>query len=414
MNVTFAEVKDQVNMLPISYYAKRSVPMVLDKDIPTSFYDCEKDEIHISYSAIAMGLENADGENEEYKETAIRSMVYHELSHAILTPADWASCVRNRGGAEYRDAFNIFEDERIETILKDFYMNVNFKKNILYLNGGKITQPKDAMQAFYNLCRFRVHDKKEFLDEVERIIKKYDGIIPEGYWETNAYCNEIFDLYDKVKQDFAENGSSTSKEEMEKAEDEINNNDNGKGYDENDTADGEKRNSVFDKNKDEKQGDENGEGAESGDGEDYGEEADGENGEDGEDAEGKPNHSDSYNGKGRRHAFDVFNKVVNRYRDTKMTECFAAIISTFNKKNQNGNGCHGYSGIFNPRNVTNPDYKFFDRRIESRGNNKFGKFHLNLFIDESGSFYYMENAANTVVRSLEEVERKKRVAPLFL
>ena len=97
---------------------------------------------------------------------------------------------------------------------------------------------------------------------------------------------------------------------------------------------------------------------------------------------------------------------MNRYIDTKVTETYKGIIDMFSKKNNSGNGCTGYSGIFNPRNIRNNDYKFFDRRVTAKGNNKFGKFHLNLFIDNSGSFEGLSEKANVIVRSLTEIEKK--------
>ena len=102
----------------------------------------------------------------------------------------------------------------------------------------------------------------------------------------------------------------------------------------------------------------------------------------------------------------VFLNSVNRYLDSKVTDTYKGIIDMFNKKNSNGNGCTGYSGIFNPRNIRNNDFKLFDRKITAKGNNKFGKFHLNLFIDNSGSFENLAKSANVIVHSLAEVERK--------
>ena len=87
MEVNFAEVKEQVDCLPISYYAKRRVGMSVDKEIPASMYVPVNNEITISFKQVAEGLANATDEENGYKETAIRSMVYHELSHAILTPS---------------------------------------------------------------------------------------------------------------------------------------------------------------------------------------------------------------------------------------------------------------------------------------------------------------------------------------
>ena len=98
----------------------------------------------------------------------------------------------------------------------------------------------------------------------------------------------------------------------------------------------------------------------------------------------KEGDNNGHDGNGGANLFDTFDKMLNAYRDSQTTEMLKAIINTFNKKTNSGNGCTGYSGVFNPRNIRNNDYKYFDRNINAKGNNKYGKFHLNLFIDESG------------------------------
>ena len=82
------------------------------------------------------------------------------------------------------------------------------------------------------------------------------------------------------------------------------------------------------------------------------------------------------------------------------------ILENFSKKNNSGSALAGYSGTFNARAVVREDYKYFERKASINGSNKFGTFHLNLFIDESGSFYRSETAMNTLLRSLTDIERK--------
>ena len=395
MEITFDEVRRQVNELPLGYYAKRRLPMGISKEAPTSFYNPVEDEITISYPIIAEGLRNAQ-ENESYKETAIRSMVYHELSHAILTPPDLFEYHTWRGGGLHDDILNVFEDERIETLLSDFYMDVNFKKNILYINGGTIKPPTNVYEAFYNLVRFRAFPDKKLLAEVTRIIEKYKDINCSSKSPVYYYALEIFDLYEKVEKLFKKSGASSctpSAEELEQTANNINNSDNSEnGYDKNENS-GEKGQTANGKDG------ENGENGEQTECENESEEN--ESGENSNE-KGQPAHGMGGN---IGNQITIFQKGLNSFRDTATTEKLKAIISTFNKKNNSGNGCTGYSGIFNPRNIKNNDYKFFDRKLEGKGNNKFGKLHLNLFIDESGSFYNLENAANTLIASLCEVER---------
>lgn len=398
MDVSFVEVKAVVDELPIGYYAKRRIGLTLDKDGESSYYNPCTDEIVVSYPLIARGLKNAKGENDSYKETAIRSMVYHEVSHAIITPSN----LKENANQKTASILNVFEDERIETILKDFYRGVNFKKNALYINGGKIKKPTNAFSAFYNLVRFRACKNAKLLDRVDQIIKDYN----DSDFDTWYYKKAVQDLYNAVEREYGKDpeGFSPSEEELQSLADEINDENNGKGYDKNDHS-GEKK--LADKDKDEsKSGNGEGENGE-GEGEGDGEECDGESEEgdgDGEEDDDNTSKKPIKNGKGGQNS-NPFEKFLKKFHDTKMVESFKAIISTFNKKNSNGSGCHGYSGIFNPRNVKNENYKYFDRKLSAKGNNRFGKFHLNLFIDESGSFSNLQDMANKVIYALNEVEK---------
>lgn len=387
MEITYDEVRRQVEELPIGYYAKRRIPMSMSVDEPTSYYSPSEDSITISYPIIAEGLKNAV-ENEDYKETAIRSMVYHELSHAILTPEDIFDWCRNE---EDRYMMNVFEDERIETLLKDFYMDINFKKNVLYINGGKISTPTNPQQAFYNLVRFRSCADESLVATVESIIEKYSNltafknpyyVVRNYYYDVRALYEEIVKLYNNKGAE----GCSASEAKNQQIAENINNSDkSANGYDKNNQASEQKGESKENKKA-------NGESKK----------AEVSIGDEGEVVEAE---DDAKNGKGAKNSITLFDKALNAFRDTKTTEMLKAIISTFNKKSNSGNGCTGYSGIFNPRNIKSQNYKYFDRKIEGKGNNKFGKFHLNLFIDESGSFDNLAGAANTLIASLCEVER---------
>lgn len=66
-----------------------------------------------------------------------------------------------------------------------------------------------------------------------------------------------------------------------------------------------------------------------------------------------------------------------------------------------------YSGVFNPRELKNrDDYKFFNRPENSPGGQRFGTFHLNLFIDTSGSFATNEYNVNMYLKALHRLSLK--------
>lgn len=382
MEINFMETKAIADALPIGLYAKRRIRCSLREDEDTSFYSPMTDEIIISYPQITCALKMTP-ENED-KEVAIRSMLYHEVSHAILT--GWNGRVT--------DQFNIFEDERIETVLNDFYLDVDFAKQVYRINGiqsnDDLKAPKDALDAFYQLVRFHKGDA-DLLDRVKKMLVKYAPLsktmlnLPsgDGWWEYNL---EINDLFNEVKRRFGEPPVS-----------------------ENDGGDG-------------KDGDGSGKSGDSGKS---------------KDGKGKKDKSGMTDGDGKKVAIDVkdaikkaleagadgealeilkemnslekvFSDGVAPVYDDDLYKKFDVIISNFNKKNNSGASLTGYSGVFNPRSAGREDCRYFDRKATVNGTNKFGTFHLNLFLDNSGSFCDNAPIVNAVLGALARLEKVNR------
>ena len=161
MKKSYIEIKNIFETVPIGFYSGRKITCDLSEEGAISYYEPLADEITVSYPLIQAGLVKVP-EDSSYAESAVRAMIYHEVSHAILTPPEPVS-----------EIINIFEDERIETVLKSFYYGVDFKKNIFYLNQYDGTQkPKNAKEAFYHLVRYREGDPA-LLDEVDDIIYRF-------------------------------------------------------------------------------------------------------------------------------------------------------------------------------------------------------------------------------------------------
>ena len=384
MELTFAKCESIVNTLPIGFYTGRRIGITLDKDAETSFYDPMEDKIIVSYPIIAMRMKQApEGTCDE--EEAVRSMLYHEVSHAILTPAN-----------ELRNSFqlNCMEDERIETVLRHYYHGVDFRKQLLDIHGGHIPQAKDAQSAFFNAVRFGLGTGK-VQKEVNRIINKYAKMNRgtrrwenyEDSYGAGYYEEEVDELYKLVRKEFKANpeefqpqgGSGKGKpQEMDKM---GNTKPDGKGQ----------------ANECENENDE------------------GENGE--------PEESESCNGEPHECELspDEVKKIVgaslgghpnlDEAQVAKLAEfqkTVEMIIGNFNKKNKGGSGINAYSGVFNPRAVARKDYRFFERAMTTQGNNKFGTCHLNLIIDSSGSFCGNVPLTNGILAVLSEIERKNR------
>lgn len=414
MNVSIKEIEEVVVTLPISYYAKRRVPIFPEHHtkVGTSYYDPAKDEIHIDCGLIQSGLKNApEVEDEKFRETAIRSMVYHELSHAILTPS----------GSKLQDElwwsnlppaiFNIFEDERIETILKDFYINVNFKKNLLYIHGNSIPTPTNPEEKFFNLVRFRCYQGTKWAERVNKIIEDYRDVnvnsLNNGdykeYKLAERYIVEVAALYhDFIKEESKGKGVSDNPSERTDIENSINGTGTSEGFSDNNVEEKTGEGNGKDEEGEECEGQGEGQGKRQSEGQDK--RTEGNNTSDSLEGQGKGGRG----GGGARNALfnKVFNKEYSRYHDNALTAELDVIISNFNKKNSSGSGCTSYSGVFNPRNVAREDYRYFDKKTSARGNNTYGTFHLNLVIDNSGSFSLLQDSANTLINSLVDIERK--------
>lgn len=415
MEFNFAEIKEIAETLPIGYYAKRRIAVGFDKDAQTSYYSQLEDKIVFAYNNIVDALNSAEGMD---KETAIRSVLYHEVSHAILTPTFYNGIT---------DDINIFEDERIETLLKDYYMDTDFNGLLHAISPYDGSPIKSPMEAFFVLCRHRI-GKKPFLEKVEQIIKNYAFLSASSGKNdtiTNAYYWDIKTLYAMVQKDFQNNPDDYENGNFEnlKGIDEIlkssSNITDIQAFDEDkeigisvdfkQSIDASKENKTSKEIHDKIDGQKSSGNFEENEGEKNSEAGNGEDSEKAENNEAKDGNREENEMGGRGGLGDrLFSTAIGHFVDTSLTEKLTNIISIFNKKNNSGNGAIGHSGILNPRNCGRDDYRFFDRKLEARGNNRFGSLHLNLFIDTSGSFYKNKEIVNKLITALVTIERKNK------
>lgn len=337
MEVNFHQVEEIVKTLPIGLYAKRRIPMSCDAKEETSYYVPSEDRIVISFPIIETALKALpDNATPDEIETAIRSMVYHETGHGMLTPKD---LMRYANSDTSKYALNVFEDERLETILANVFLDVDFITQKYAINGidpSNIPKPTNAREAFYYAVRFH-YGKKKWLDEVDYIIKEYQHINAyTNYYGFYSYYREVIQLYEKIAKEFP-------KEDYEEIEMPSLQSECGTGH-----------------------------------------------------------------GIGESESKQVFHNAVNLIHDMSLYNALSAIIEGFNKKNSKGNATTGYSGILNPRLADRPDYRIFDRTSSARGNNSFGTFHLNLFLDISGSMSPNQDKVNALLWALTELERKNK------
>lgn len=250
---------------------------------------------------------------------------------------------------EYNDVLNIAEDERIERLFKDYYYGVDFKKQLYAIAGNPSQIGNDPIGFWFLLCRYGIGDPA-FLSAFDGIMCKYWNMMRNAtYTKCERYQSEILNLYRKLFDD-------------------VNNNP--------------------DKYQQLMQSLEQGDTAQSLDIETTGREAE----------------KDCKIDTSKLRA--LVSKAITDSQTQKFAEMVNALFENYHKKNSGGSCLQGYSGVLNPRNADRLDYRLFDRSTTRRGNNSFGTFHLNLFIDTSGSFGCNQNRVNQMLATLEAIERK--------
>lgn len=362
MKIEKSELQAIVKTLPIGLYAKRGIAISID-DTDTSYYSPTTDEIVVSYPQIVTSMSKV-AEDSPYKESIVRGIVYHEVSHAFMTPS-----------MRWDDIVNVFEDERMETLLADYYLNVDFKSNVYRFNGlevGQVPPATDGFTAFYNLVRFRTGNPT-MLDKVAYIIEKYSTLTKVNNQYSWDYYYDIKDLYDEVCEDYHNNPQDYQQGE------------------------GQGQATGF-------SGDVKGESTE-GQGEGELQEGEGET-QQGYDPNSIGRNTASEGALDNEVIKDMITQVIESTNDPSLVSYFQAIISNFNKKNSKGSSINGYSGVINPRLADRPDYKMFERPFTQKANNSFGTFHLNLFIDKSGSFHSSQDLVNKLLSALSIVEKQ--------
>ena len=401
METSFANCKRIFDTLPIGYYTGRRMGVVLDEHEPTSYYNMMEDNIVISYPIIAHRMKNASENCNE--EEAVRSMLYHEVSHALLTPRNLT--------LNYKT--NCVEDERIESLLRHHYHGVDFRQQIYDIHGGYAPKATDDRSAFFNAVRFGLGTAK-VQAKVNSVLKNSSNLYANSGWsDCYRYEQQIEELYNLICKEFAKdpdafqdgqgnNGGEGQPKDMDSV---TRNGKNGEKENSKKSGDG----NPSDGKENEDGNNTEGQGTEDGNKQDASE---------GNVLEGKPHH-------GEAHDFDIserqLKEIVEKIQDEalyldedekKKLEEFRKtaelIIGNFNKKNNGGCGINAYSGVFNPRCVTRQDYRFFERSMTTQGNNRFGTCHLNLIIDRSGSFCGSQNITNGILKVLTEIERKNR------
>jgi len=401
MNITKERAQSILRTLPIGYYLKRNIDVELSETASTSYIDLENERITIAMNNFYKAHKSAV--SDEQLEETVRAILYHELSHALLTP----KCL------DVTDIMNIFEDERIETLLKNFYINVDFKQNIGKFVNVDTLNDMVPRELFFKIVRFR-KGPQHFVDRVSYLIKRYMHINAETT-EVSDYCWEINNFYldvkrysEQLKHEYEsqlKNNKDEAKDEMqveaqveetqtESDENEESNEDKAEAKDE---AQVEKTQTESDENDNESNEDKT---------EDE-ESAIIETNSEGATETDESELSEEELDKLTNELISKLNKRMDNSETNQYIKELTPIIKQARTQQSNtASAINAYSGVFNPRSVVNNDYKYFVQKNRAGHLKQFSKIRLNLYIDRSGSFRNSQDTVNAFLNALARLEKE--------
>ena len=411
MNVSLGYCKDVLKTLPVGYYLGHPVATRLDPTGDSTYIELDCERITVSFSNIVNACKNApDGYD---RETVIRSLFYHEISHAIMTPSkimDFLSYQHFRDSilrkftvkvpsssrknaklipnqfaippenmayimSHLRDLVNIFEDERIETILCSYYMNVDFRRLVVLLNGDpKAIYDRDPMGRFFAIVRYR-HGDPALVDKVQSLIKTYRGLYNESdaYTCGNYVCNIVWLMHQVMQTMSGQSAQSKSQSnnQQQSDNDTTQQTPGQSAQDEQQPLSDEKIEQIVKTSEQFKQ-----------------------------DFEGVSN------------TLTIKSLFQKRSTNPKAAAVEAKVnkilMSALNKQKNLSGGSHGYAGRIDPRAVANRDYKWFAKKNQGSAVKRFNKVRFNLFVDSSGSFCSSQAAINALICALKKIESDNR------
>ena len=397
MNVSIGYCEDVLKTLPVGYYLGHRVSAKLDPTGDTTYIDMDTESITISYNNIATMLKNASDDID--RESVIRGLFYHEISHALLTwrPAAFKSamdCFDQRLLKEvkkqlsskpeikaqqsvylkenFHDIMNIFEDERIETMCKTYYMNVDFKRNLFLINGidpAELVNNEDPIKRFYAVVRYRV-GKPEFIEIRDSTIMRFvrytfaKALAPSD--ELREYFRSVLGLFVKIMKD------NPKKNSMQSARSNQPDQDSNKASNENMTGNTAQKalsdsqiNQMLD----------------------------------------NFNMQNTDPGLNDKALKTIAQKLsTNIYAAQVKAQLEKILTEALNKNKNRASSSLAYAGRIDPRSTVSKDYRWFTKKTTHGAAKHFDKVHFNLFCDNSGSFIRSKAKMNSLICALKNIE----------
>lgn len=445
--------------LPLAHYLKvKTIPVAFDNASQTSYFDPRQFRIVVAFNNIAMVIQSKQAlPNNADLEKTIRCFLYHEVSHAIMTPTYLMQYAASSNSILTPQFANIIEDERIETLLKKYYLGVDFKENLR--NAVPLDKHIKSFEHFvFNCVRHRC--SPIMAEQVNRLVDRFILDTKDISASGDVYCliskmtrlleelKNIFDMLPKQKAQSNSSKGSGNGNESESNQNQESQSDNGTTEEENnDSSEEENENSQnendqneeSDSSKEENDPTEEGESSDSDNSMEDSEESNGMSQE--EAAENEQNQmeedSESLNSEvdNKLSAEDIEKSIENQMlmnkqtaqdygsykmklsdfsyeKDTKiaMLKIIGRNIGFGKKQNQ---AQFGYSGKFNDKRFAtdfNDSCKWFKKRAyeETGLNNKKNNTKvLNIWLDNSGSYGKNDLDTNRILSALQSIEKSR-------
>lgn len=415
MNVSLGYCEDVLKTLPVGYYLGHPVAVRLNPTGDSTYIEIDCERITIGFVNVYEACKSApDGYD---RETIIRSLFYHEISHAILTPSALprAEACRDSIMSRFRemipdskranakkvpnpkgilterlsyimnhlhDIVNIFEDERIETLLRTYYMGVDFKRLLALLNGDpKSFCDRDPMGRFFAVVRYR-HGDPGLVPQVQNLINKYSGLTngSSAYATLNYLIDLVWFAYQVMRtmpmQDVQdEKPMQSAQVPQQQSNDKPSDQTPEQPAQTQPQPEQPEQQPLTDEEIEEIV------------------------------KEVEP-FLESFDSESGLASIKNLFKTASTNRKAAAVEAKVnkVLMSALNKQKNQSSGSHGYAGRIDPRAVTNRDYRWFAKKNQGSAAKRFNKVRFNLFVDSSGSFNASQPAINALICALKKIE----------
>ena len=444
-NYVSSEIEEVFPTLSVPWYVGRPITVMLSDEAETAYYSPAEEKIVVATKLVKEGvvraLEAATLDLTKWSkvtvERLVRTVLFHEASHAMATPA--AGLKTWMGNSENAFLLNILEDQRIELLFKEFYLDCDFEMFRELVIPETVTPmdkgfgPKSAFLSFVrrgDMTWASLHptaDLKAML--IKWLVDNRSVTRSTNQWQLWDFVRNAQKIWERFQEIF-QNGQTPQKQPQQN---QSLQGPGGQGQNSQDNSQQPQQGQEPPEDKDSPQGGQQGQNNNKGQKKDKqsGGGAGGpqqkddkstksdksKDSEDQKDAqEGKPTPSDSpfdniegYSLKTEDGSFaDQMGWEEPHADPTLERELMRIFGASEKRKKATASARDAYSGKLNVRSFSreNDNNGKIFIRSGNGGHKGFAKWHLNLWLDESGSMDYNEEAVNMLLTALFRVEKK--------